>query len=63
MRGEKPPAYLRPTGAGRERARAALAKRRALEALVVSSVTGADVPAEFRGWRSEVITDALLACL
>ena len=30
LRGEKPPAYLRPTGAGRERARAALAKRRAL---------------------------------
>jgi ribonuclease D len=40
-----------------------LANRRALESLVVSSVTGADMPAEFRGWRSEVITDALLACL
>ncbi len=40
-----------------------LATRRALESLVVSSVTGAEVPAEFLGWRSEVITDALLACL
>lgn len=40
-----------------------LANRRSLESLMVSAVTDTEVPAEFLGWRSEVITPALLACL
>jgi ribonuclease D len=40
-----------------------LANRRALESLVVSTVTDSAVPAEFLGWRSDVITPVLLACL
>jgi len=41
-----------------------LANRRALEALVVAvRRKGGDIPPEFRGWRHEVITDALLESL
>ncbi len=71
------PTNLRPHAATLQRLKAAvevaaetlavppglLANRRSLESLVVSAVTDTAVPAEFLGWRSDVITPALLACL
>jgi len=41
-----------------------LANRRALESLVLAVRRhGGDLPPEFRGWRRDVITNALLECL
>ncbi|MCY4350250.1 MAG: ribonuclease D [Thiotrichales bacterium] len=40
-----------------------LAPRRALQSLLTTTLKGEAVPAEFQGWRSTVVTPALLDCL
>ena len=41
-----------------------LANRRGLEALLISVLeNGGDIPQEFRGWRFDVVTTPLLACI
>ena len=40
-----------------------LANRRALESLLIATLSDESPPAEFLGWRAQVITGALLQCI